>query len=197
MPSAPTLPGICSDFACKSKLAVQAELLEKVIKDKEKVNTELTLMKAEHETAMKAISQALSLTSTDLSDIKEEIKNLQEFGKKALVEKAEKSVMTRAVEISTKDENDGMLTKDNLTINLREAYNDYFRLRDSNTEGRSDVFSSLYTQAKQIDLERRKLQAEVEVLRLKDQNNALTLQDLEGMFRDPNHGSQDLRELHR
>ena len=35
--------------------------------------------------------------------------------------------------------------KDKLTINLREAYADYFRLRDSNVDGRTDVFSSLYT----------------------------------------------------
>jgi hypothetical protein len=31
-------------------------------------------------------------------------------------------------------------------------------------------------------LERRKLQAEIDVLRLKDANNSQTMQDLEGMF---------------
>lgn len=45
-------------------------------------------------------------------------------------------------------------------------------------------------------MERRKLQAEVDVLRLKDQNNAGTLQDLEGMFRG-GEGNQELREIHR
>jgi hypothetical protein len=41
-------------------------------------------------------------------------------------------------------------------------------LRESNIEGRADVFCKLYSQAASIDLERRKLLAEVEVLRLKD-----------------------------
>ncbi len=50
-------------------------------------------------------------------------------------------------------------------------------------EGRADCFSSLYAQAQQVELERRKMQAEVEVLRLKDLNNAGTLSDLESMFR--------------
>jgi hypothetical protein len=45
-------------------------------------------------------------------------------------------------------------------------------------------------------LEKRKLQAEVEVYRLKDQNNALTMQDLEGMFRG-NAGQGEMREIHR
>jgi hypothetical protein len=55
-----------------------------------------------------------------------------------------------------------------MSVNLNEACSDYFRLRESNVEGRADVFGSLFNQAKQLDLERRKLNAEVEVLRLKD-----------------------------
>lgn len=39
--TAPKLPLICSDFQCKSKLAVQGELIEKVVKDKDRVQTEL------------------------------------------------------------------------------------------------------------------------------------------------------------
>jgi hypothetical protein len=96
------------------------------------------------------------------------------------------------VELLLDDSSEGVLNKEKLTINLREAYVNYFRLRDSNVEGRTDVFNSLYTQARQLDLERRKLQAEVDVLRLKDQNNAGTLQDLEGMFRG-SEGNQELR----
>ena len=49
------------------------------------------------------------------------------------------------VEFILEDTSEGVLGKDKLTINLREAYTDYFRLRDSNVEGRTDVFSSLYT----------------------------------------------------
>ena len=49
------------------------------------------------------------------------------------------------VELLLEDSSEGVLGKDKLTINLREAYTDYFRLRDSNVEGRTDVFSSLYT----------------------------------------------------
>jgi len=49
------------------------------------------------------------------------------------------------VELLLEDNSEGVLGKDKLTINLREAYTDYFRLRDSNVEGRTDVFSSLYT----------------------------------------------------
>ncbi len=41
--------------------------------------------------------------------------------------------------------NDGLfLEKDRLSLNLGEAYQDYFRLRDSNVEGRADVFGSLF-----------------------------------------------------
>ena len=49
------------------------------------------------------------------------------------------------VELILEDTSEGVLGKDKLTINLREAYTDYVRLRDSNVEGRTDVFSSLYT----------------------------------------------------
>ena len=49
------------------------------------------------------------------------------------------------VDLLLEDTSEGVLGKDKLTINLREAYTDYFRLRDSNVEGRTDVFSSLYT----------------------------------------------------
>lgn len=49
------------------------------------------------------------------------------------------------VELLLEDGSEGVLNKDRLTINLREAYTNYFRLRDSNVEGRTDVFSSLYT----------------------------------------------------
>jgi hypothetical protein len=34
--TAPKLPLLCSDFQCKSKLAVQGELIEKVVKDKDR-----------------------------------------------------------------------------------------------------------------------------------------------------------------
>ena len=49
------------------------------------------------------------------------------------------------MELLLEDNSEGVLGKDKLTINLREAYTDYFRLQDSNVEGRTDVFSSLYT----------------------------------------------------
>ena len=49
------------------------------------------------------------------------------------------------MELLLEDSSEGVLGKDKLTINLREAYTDYFRLRDSNVEGRTDVFSSIYT----------------------------------------------------
>ena len=45
LPAAPKLSGICSDFACKSKQAVQAEIIEKVIKDKDRVQEELSKSK--------------------------------------------------------------------------------------------------------------------------------------------------------
>jgi hypothetical protein len=48
LPSAPKLPGVCSDFTCKSKLAVQAEIIEKVIKDKDRVVGEMERMKASY-----------------------------------------------------------------------------------------------------------------------------------------------------
>jgi hypothetical protein len=78
-----------------------------------------------------------------------------------------------------------------MCLNLKDAYHDYFKLRESNVEGRADVFGSLFNQARQIDLERRKLLAEVEVLRLKDQNNAATMQDLESMFRDQGYQQEN------
>lgn len=34
--------------------------------------------------------------------------------------------------------------KDRMSVNLNEAYSDYFRLRESNVEGRADVFGSLF-----------------------------------------------------
>ena len=48
MPSAPKMPGVCSDFTCKSKLAVQGEIIEKVIKDKDKVEGEMERLKASY-----------------------------------------------------------------------------------------------------------------------------------------------------
>ena len=75
-----------------------------------------------------------------------------------------------------------MLGKDSTTISLKELYNDYFQLRETNIDAKNDVFIQTFTQARNIDLERRKLQAEIDVLRLKDANNTQTMQDLEGMF---------------
>ncbi len=49
-------------------------------------------------------------------------------------------------------------------------------------EARADVYVQLYTQARQVDLERRKMIAETEVMRLKDKNNTQTMLDLEAMF---------------
>ena len=54
----------------------------------------------------------------------------------------------------------------------------------------------MFSQAKQIDLERRKMMTEVEVLRLKDQNNAETLQDLETMFKGSNE-SLEMQAIHK
>ena len=48
LPSAPKLPGVCSEFTCKSKLAVQAEIIEKVIKDKDRVESEIEKLKASY-----------------------------------------------------------------------------------------------------------------------------------------------------
>ena len=61
------------------------------------------------------------------------------------MEEPSKSSKGCQVELLLEDSSEGVLAKDKLTINLREAYADYFRLRDSNVDGRTDVFSSLYT----------------------------------------------------
>ena len=37
-----------------------------------------------------------------------------------------------------------IVNKDRMSVNLNEAYSDYFRLRESNIEGRADVFGSLF-----------------------------------------------------
>ena len=61
------------------------------------------------------------------------------------MEEPTKSSKGCQVELLLDDSSEGVLNKDKLTINLREAYANYFRLRDSNVEGRTDVFSTLYT----------------------------------------------------
>ncbi len=57
--AAPKVPGVCSDFGCKSKQAVQAELIERVIKDKAKVELELSKLKADVDNELEAILKSL------------------------------------------------------------------------------------------------------------------------------------------
>ena len=171
VPCAPKLPGICTDFACKSKQAVQAEIIEKVIKDKDKITEENNKLKSKQLEELKSLlTDTLKIDNNYdnkddlLSAIKQAIKELKES---KVVEKLviEKQIveMTKLIE----PENE-LITADAQTARLKEGYEDYFRLRDSNVEGRADVLRSLFNHAAQIDLERRKLVAEVEVLRLKD-----------------------------
>jgi len=64
--TAPRVPGICSDFTCKSKQAVQAEIIEKVIKEKEKVATEAAKVKADYNALVGCLTAELSLSSASV-----------------------------------------------------------------------------------------------------------------------------------
>lgn len=76
--TAPKVPGVCSDFTCKSKQAVQAEIIEKVIKDKEKVTSEATKVKADYDALVACLTAELSLASaTDVQEIAKAIKDLK------------------------------------------------------------------------------------------------------------------------
>jgi hypothetical protein len=57
--TAPKLPLVCSDFQCKSKLAVQGELIEKVVKDKDRVQTELNQLKNDLELEINMMYRAV------------------------------------------------------------------------------------------------------------------------------------------
>jgi hypothetical protein len=76
--TAPKIPGVCSDFTCKSKQAVQAEIIEKVIKDKEKVATEAAKVKADYDTLVACLTAELSISSvSDVQEIAKAIKDLK------------------------------------------------------------------------------------------------------------------------
>jgi hypothetical protein len=76
--TAPRVPGVCSDFTCKSKQAVQAEIIEKVIKDKEKMANEAAKVKADYDALVGTLTGELSLASaSDLQEITKAIKDLK------------------------------------------------------------------------------------------------------------------------
>jgi soluble cytochrome b562 len=76
--TAPRVPGVCSDFTCKSKQAVQAEIIEKVIKDKEKMATEAAKFKADYDALVGTLTGELSLASaSDVQEITKAIKDLK------------------------------------------------------------------------------------------------------------------------
>jgi hypothetical protein len=76
--TAPRVPGVCSDFTCKSKQAVQAEIIEKVIKDKEKMATEAAKVKADYDALVGTLTGELSLASaSDVQEITKAIKDLK------------------------------------------------------------------------------------------------------------------------
>ena len=76
--TAPRVPGVCSDFTCKSKQAVQAEIIEKVIKDKEKMATESAKVKADYDALVGTLTGELSLASaSDVQEITKAIKDLK------------------------------------------------------------------------------------------------------------------------
>ena len=78
MTTAPRVPGVCSDFTCKSKQAVQAEIIEKVIKDKEKMATEAAKVKADYDALVGTLTGELSLASaSDVQEITKAIKDLK------------------------------------------------------------------------------------------------------------------------
>jgi hypothetical protein len=76
--TAPRVPGVCSDFTCKSKQAVQAEIIEKVIKDKEKGASEATKVKADYDSLVGCLTTELSIASaSDVQEIAKAIKDLK------------------------------------------------------------------------------------------------------------------------
>lgn len=76
--AAPRIPGVCSDFTCKSKQAVQAEIIEKVIKDKEKVAIDAAKVKADYDALVGCLTSELSIASTtDVQEIAKAIKDLK------------------------------------------------------------------------------------------------------------------------
>jgi hypothetical protein len=76
--TAPKVPGVCSDFTCKSKQAVQAEIIEKVIKDKEKMGNEAAKVKADYDALVVTLTAELSLVSaSDVQEIAKAIKDLK------------------------------------------------------------------------------------------------------------------------
>jgi soluble cytochrome b562 len=76
--TAPRVPGVCSDFTCKSKQAVQAEIIEKVIKDKEKMGSEAAKFKADYDALVGTLTGELSLASaSDMQEITKAIKDLK------------------------------------------------------------------------------------------------------------------------
>ena len=197
--TAPKLPLVCSDFQCKSKLAVQGELIEKVVKDKDRVQTELNQLKNDLELEINMMYRAvLGAEEADKDGAqkswKQKIDQVKlQFEKLIAAQKTNPqqpisnsaAVMQKhelMLDVQQSLQQDSVLGKDSTTISLKELYNDYFQLRETNIDAKNDVFIQTFTQARNIDLERRKLQAEIDVLRLKDANNTQTMQDLEGMF---------------
>ena len=76
--TAPRVPSVCSDFTCKSKQAVQAEIIEKIIKDKEKVASEATKVKADYDSLVGCLTTELSIASaSDVQEIVKAIKDLK------------------------------------------------------------------------------------------------------------------------
>lgn len=105
--------------------------------------TEAAKVKADYENLLTCLTTELSIAKT--LDVQEIAKAIKDLKIKTQVEVPSKSSKGCQVELLLDDSSEGVLNKDKLSINLREAYTNYFRLRDSNVEGRTDVFSSLYT----------------------------------------------------
>ena len=171
--TAPKLPLVCSDFQCKSKLAVQGELIEKVVKDKDRAQTELNHLKNDLELEINMMYRAvLGAEEADKDGAqkswKQKIDQVKlQFEKLIAAQKSTPPQPVTSTPIVHKHEvmldvqqslqQDSVLGKDSTTISLKELYNDYFKLRETNVDAKNDVFIQTFTQARNIDLERRKL----------------------------------------
>lgn len=171
--TAPKLPLVCSDFQCKSKLAVQVELIEKVIKDKDRAQTELNHLKNDLELEINMMYRAvLGAEEADKDgpqkSWKQKIDQVKLQFEKLIA--AQKSTPPQPVtstpsvhkhevmlDVQQSLQQDSLLGKDSTSISLKELYNDYFKLRETNIDAKNDVFIQTFTQARNIDLERRKL----------------------------------------
>lgn len=171
--AAPKLPLVCSDFQCKSKLAVQGELIEKVVKDKDRAQTELNHLKNDLELEINMMYRAvLGAEEADKDGAqkswKQKIDQVKlQFEKLIAAQKSTPPQPVTSTPIVHKHEvildvqqslqQDSVLGKDSTTISLKELYNDYFKLRETNIDAKNDLFIQTFTQARNIDLERRKL----------------------------------------